>query len=275
MMMRSIEIARLRHIEVFNMGGDNFRWSIDLYDKSKKDNEKILKSIEKSLSSKLSNNHRSNINYDVLSDLDGRNESLDLCLFMHYEENSDMDIQSIIDFSINHVESILLSIKSAAEVEGIDLSRVKIEAGNESKTNIKNNNLIVPKDTLGAVNEIIDNISQGGKYTYNVGLSKIDLNIKKPDRSVREDNENILLTAEVLGVIEKSSTVHIRMDKGSIKQLKYYGNLRDDLLTAQLKRVKVNLTARLNFLYVRGMKVESGGTVVSCNITEDSTMFLI
>ena len=273
--MRSIEIARLRHIEVFNMGGDNFRWSIDLYDKSKKDNEKILKSIEKSLSSKLSNNHRSNINYDVLSNLDGRNESLDLCLFMHYEENSDMDIQSIIDFSINHVESILLSIKSAAEVEGVDLSRVKIEAGNESKTNIKNNNLIVPKETLSAVNEIIDNISQGGKYTYNVGLSKIDLNIKKPDRSVRENNENILLTAEILGVIEKISTVHIRMDKGSIKQLKYYGGLRDDLLTAQLKRVKVNLTARLNFLYVRGIKVESGGTVVSCNITEDSTMFLI
>ena len=39
--MRSIEIARLRHIEVFNMGGDNFRWSIDLYDKSKKDNERF------------------------------------------------------------------------------------------------------------------------------------------------------------------------------------------------------------------------------------------
>jgi hypothetical protein len=272
--MRSIEIARLEHIEVSSLGEENFRWSIDLYDKRKKDNEKILKSIERSLSSKLSKNHHSSISYDVLSELDGRNELLGLCLFMHYEESSDMDIDSVIDFSIKHVENILKSIKSATEIEGVDLSRVKIETGSREESVIDGSNLIIPKSVLNVVNDIISNISQNGKYTYTIGKNKIDLNIRKPDRSILEDDKNNLVRAEILGVIEKSSTAHIRVDEGSIKQYKYYGALRDELLTAQLKRMKIDLTVRLNYLHEKGVKVERGGTIVSCDFIDNSNSAL-
>lgn len=268
--MRSIEIARLEHIEVSSLGEENFRWSIDLYDKRKKDNEKILKSIEKSLSSKLSKNHRSNISYDVLSELDGRKEVLGLCLFMHYSENSDMDIDSVIDFSIKHVENILKSIKAATEIEGVDLSRVKIEAGIGEKSTIDGTNLIIPKSVSSAVNDIISNISQNGKYTYTIGKNKIDLDIKKPDRSIREDDKNNLLIAEVLGVVEKSSTAHIRVDKGPIQQFKYYGALRDELITAQLKRSNIHLTVRLNYFHEKGLKLECGGTIVGCDFIDNN-----
>lgn len=259
---RSHEIINLKILSDINSEKEDFYWNTNIYQSAIKQNEKLLSHIAKKLEQLLNYNHKKSIFYSVDSKLDAKERILGLCVHMHYRDDSDMNINLLINESESLALNILKSIKFISETSNIDINNVKIEEKNKQSNNKEDGVILVEKGLKNTIYDILDDLKSNNEVKCEIGEETIEMSLLKKNIETFESDDVESIIGRITGVHISDNVAYVISENKKEEKYSYSEDLETELaLHLAYKRV-LKISLRKTYRNFRGGKKHAGGIII-------------
>src|SRR5690554_4287310 len=255
-------LISLTILNVNKEGESTYNWSSAEYESERKQHERLLMSFRDNLTLRVGVYHKGDIEYRVISDLDGDSKTLSLSLVLAYYE-TDFELNELIYESENFVSMMLNSIEEISTANVSNLNSLDIQEHDGRTTTIEDGTVYVPRSLKHSICGLLRSSNGSKEATYSINDKKVHISLPKTSSEIIESEENEEFTGRIYGVDEKDKTVRIvATDKMKSEKHPYQSGLEGALLTAQINKDLVKLRVLKNYSISIGAKIERPGTII-------------
>lgn len=226
--------------------------------------EKVLEVIKSHLTSILTNEQKKTISFVIYDGVNSSFKHLNTYLLLKYVENSDFDIESFCEETVNIVNTIMQSVNIISTKPLVDLNTLVIEEDDIKSTIHEGDKVKVKTGLSKPIYKILENKLGLNSVRCKIpNQESITLNVSRTCNSKNKSDESELFLGHVQAVNDEKRLASIKINKSTIDYT-FDPKLRGDLLTAQLNIRKINLEILITYQNFAGRKKTTGGHIIHC-----------